>query len=716
MHGNCTEFSLRIVRYVPCRTWTKVKKVFPNAIEHKVSIYSEDGTSRKPNIEDDGCVHCRMERNATNNLIVDIEKWAKETKENFSLKKVIAGQKYSREEIALHNFDRAQNNCRLVHRDDISNLSRSVRLLSRVSKQKINDKIELKTFAENIAFPVSNSFVMGFEKQPCARLFHSLRSLICREHKRVIKSAIVDSSGSDGETKQRHKISAQIAVLSDEEFNAYIDSLVRLLLILNRNSNNNQHNADHILQPRSLPLLDDVKKDATSCFPEITKIIRGENTAAGEVLSISLDGNSNAVSIMPGLCEHGTCKKKFSLFQKKNPNTGENDSEDSGERREKKRSEGEKRDCRLGTAAMRPIVVESDLEDCTTTDPVDSTSVIRVYQFTDDSETIDVLQSLSTAAGFTNSDQYEGLNFGLRRSTRRRKTRFPIGCITDEKKINIGLHHNVAALRLLLYQNCQIPLNCKLSIAVILDNVLPPKSLEIAFDGSTETLSELIERLKVTGDDAYNLLETNAAEHVFLLYQVDKDCKPGDIETVLMDSLLQVSNIESPDSKSNPKKAKSRSSERGFQGTLLQSSTSSRTVGEEANKVGDSLSCCQSEESPNNLEIGLKSKKSVAENKMEESPSRSTKVKLGVMSNYSSDDEVTIVPSPLPQLKMCNEIDDAKKMELVSKLMKLSESNDESCCFEAVSWAMKASPEKTEAAIVDSALSKLFEKQSEVTE
>ena len=82
-------------------------------------MFTVNGEPRKPNNEEDGCIYCQKEKDAIKTLTSDVERWAKETKVNTSLKKLLDGKKISLGEIAFHNFDSAQNNCRLVHRDDI---------------------------------------------------------------------------------------------------------------------------------------------------------------------------------------------------------------------------------------------------------------------------------------------------------------------------------------------------------------------------------------------------------------------------------------------------------------------------------------------------------------------------------------------------------------------------------------------------------------------
>jgi len=362
--------------------------------------------------------------------------------------------------------------------------------------------------------------------------------------------------------------------------------------------------------------------------------------------------------------------------------------------------------------AMKPIVVESDLEDSKDTKDTKDTKdkantlSIRVFQYLEDSELDDALQSLRTVVGLPNSDNNEGLNFGLRRSTRKRKSKFPVGCITCEETIDIGLRYNVAAIRLLLLQNCQIPLGCKLSISAFPGGDSPPKGLDIAFDWSKKTLADLVmELILETGGDFG--VESNPSEHVFFLYKADKDNKSGEIENTLMDSMLQIANIGSSDSKSNTtvaKKSRKRSSERGFQGTLLQSSSTSRPTGDQKDGDGDD-SCCEVEADPKKVERRPRSNTLVSDDEIE---TQRPMIEKDAVSD-SSDGEVAIVPSPPRPVKRRNTITDDQKMELVCKLLQLTNSTDQSACFEAISWAIASNPYYSEAEVMDTALDKFLD-------
>lgn len=685
----------------------KDKEDFPDAIEQKILLSTVDGTMRKPNIEDDGCVHCRAEKDAINNLKKDVEGWAKETKSDFALKKLLDGKKISVGEIAIHNFDNAQNNCRLVHRDDITNFCQSVRLLGRLSRSKLSELSEIKSYVENIAFPSYHRVVLDFEKQPHARLLQSIRSLTCCEHKRVIKSAIIDSTRHGVEqVEHRCQLSNSVAVLSDEEYNSYINALSELLVILNRDYHQQEDEKVLHENPSASTLLEDVNEFSARCHPAIRRA-KEDDVSSDELLLFSLDGNSKEFSIIPGFCDHETCKKDYAPSVQKDAGVAvDSVSVDSTDAKEKPRAPKRKLDSRLGSVAMSPIIVESDLED----DPIDNRLKLRVFQHSAESGLIEALESLKSVVGTPNSGDDAIFDFGLRRSSRKRKTKFPIGCITGEHSINIGLHHNVAALRLLLFQDCQTPLGCNLSVVLNFGDDSLPKGHDIAFDESTKTLNELVDKLKSTHEDFAFLSESNLSEHLFLLYRVDKDDKSGDIEATLMDSLLQASNIESANPKGKPaKKKRNRSLERGFQGSLLQSS-SIPLANDRQNITDDDDDSCQIDESKEESKKENKYKAVISEDEFDDLRAQIDRDMAAACS--SDEEEVAIIPSPPPRAPAKSEIGDEKRMEIVCRLMELTELKDESRCFEAVSWVIKSNPKYDEAEVINAALTRIFDNSS----
>jgi hypothetical protein len=223
-----------------------------------------------------------------------------------------------------------------------------------------------------------------------------------------------------------------------------------------------------------------------------------------------------------------------------------------------------------GSGASNPICVDLD----SNTDKEKATyHRVKVFEVGKDASIDDAMKHVREAMGMPGQPTLNRTMisqwFVPRRSSRKRKPNFPVGgCIMDENTFNASPHHNVAALKLQLYQMCQVPLSSvRLFIVLLLDDNVEPIHLEVQFDWATRTFAELIEQLKevLAVEKGHGL---DIEENILFLYQ---PMSGGDTEdTELMDSLLEVSNLGE---KQSDKKKKERRPERGFSGTLLQSSS-----------------------------------------------------------------------------------------------------------------------------------------------
>jgi hypothetical protein len=156
--------------------------------------------------------------------------------------------------------------------------------------------------------------------------------------------------------------------------------------------------------------------------------------------------------------------------------------------------------------------------------------------------------------------------------------------------VKVGLHDNMAVLRLLLYERCEVPLFGRRFTLVISssNDEMANKILEIRFDWGQRILPELVHEMR--GEAEQNIDSAfEASKYLLPLYQKEETGDSRGLHETLMDSLLQVANLEAPDanlkSGSTNKRKMDRPSERGFQGTLLQSSSAqnySENGGEDA--------------------------------------------------------------------------------------------------------------------------------------
>jgi hypothetical protein len=157
----------------------------------------------------------------------------------------------------------------------------------------------------------------------------------------------------------------------------------------------------------------------------------------------------------------------------------------------------------------------------------------------------------------------------LRRSTRKRNAKLPYNSIVRQDTVDVALHHNFAALRLLFMQhNEQFPLCQKLFLVFAPEfgeePSLPPK--EVPFVENEVVLKDAY--VEMTSDEKLERLGDPASSLVLLRQTNAEDSIPND---ALMDVLLETANTVSKDCDESKGSKKRRAAERGFHGTLLSS-------------------------------------------------------------------------------------------------------------------------------------------------
>jgi hypothetical protein len=734
-HGNCNSSNHTRIRFISWEGWQKVKKVFPKAIEltkkRTIKVTGNPGV--------DGCPECNMERLSFERLQGDLEKWAKETHEDVELKNLVDGT-VSRE-IEARNFKRAQSGCRLVHRADIDSWRSTLKALKR--KTKLIDSKDLKAFVENIAFPSYHSVVLEFERQPIEKAVTSLRSLVCREHRLVIESAIFFINSESTDTKQSHLLSDHIVVLLDEEYSAYISSLAGLLRVLNPEEEDGMEIGSigsPVLIDTDKSLLNDILRITDSYHPRI-KEIRGQEKPE-DILLLSCDGSTKEFVLSPaGVCRCETCKKEFAPLLLPSNNDDDKIESISVDSNESKSDRIKKQEA-SGSESADPILVESDIDDTFTRGP--ATFPLRVFEVKDDSSLQEALDSLKEASALPRENSVLQNQF-LRRSSRSHKSRYPVGCLLSENSVNVGLHHNMAALRLLLYEKCEVGLSGR-KLTLVLPCVIPPKTCEIKFEWGQKSLHELFDEMSGLVDKSEGQQATPSTD-LLLLYQKESNGQSSTFNATVMDSLLQLANLEagSTDNQAKNKKRR-RSSERGFQGTLLHSSLPStnnhnRYLPEAKTPAKSDVSAVSDEEkyAKSTMEDPSPSKKitrfvlSESDNSDDEilkktlfspkprNPKEFNHTEMIIEQSESSNGEEendqllnrNSIPSGIPDgHQVAITIEESEEEKLQSDIsqslaMLIGQDVDQSKCWDATVWAIKNNGTgTTKSAVLDSAFAK----------
>ncbi|KAL3916643.1 MAG: hypothetical protein SGILL_005083 [Bacillariaceae sp.] len=669
-HGNRTAFRKNLIRFVPPEIWKLVKTIYPEAIEHKALDDNVEGISGRPYADFAGCPLCEQEKESAKQFRADIKRWTEETRANPALKKLLDTNRVDTRQIQSHNFNGAESGCRLVHRDDILNFRSAV---TRIAKTTGDD---IKASIEKIAFPPFHSVVYEFERESAGILLSSLKSLICGVHRKVIQSAIFQPAANEAE--KSGQLSKCIAVLSDEEYAAYVSSLTDLLSILSDEivAGRSSENRD----PQAHTLLEDIEKHLMVYHPAIRMAAdHSDDEESIRITLVSSDSGDSKIFVLspPGICDCETCEKEFAPLlemQKVEETNIESVSDSDGEGKPK--SKKSLKDTGALGASANPIVLDSDTEDG------GKTQQLRVFEFSGRAELSEAQSRLREAAGLSVAPALapnELWGQAPRRSTRKRKAIFPIGCILKETTVKAGLHHNLAALRLFLYQSFEFRLQWKLFAALVSsDGDQPPTVLELSYSSNEESLQDILDKLKENAgvtecvpDDENELL---------LLYQENENDSNA-IEASLMDALFEKSNAGG-EKKEKGNRKRNRASERGFRGTLLQSSSSAVAASESEPKVS------QKEDSPGGEGMN---KASISDND-DDSVKSAPKSSIG---DYSSDTELWL----------------ADRGEAIGKAMMedCDESLDPSSLMTAIEWAIANSPRDSDATIRDSAYAKYFD-------
>eukprot|EP00980_Cylindrotheca_fusiformis_P000669 scaffold160_cov136-Cylindrotheca_fusiformis.AAC.16 len=761
----------RLVRFVSWEVWKKVKKVFPESTSVKKKRIVEGET--KP--DDEGCPECRSEMMAYKQLVSDLATWSKETQEHFVLKDLIDGKRTVSRESEVKNFATAKGGCRLVHQLDIEAWRRAAKSLAKPQNIKAETCNELKAHVENIAFSSYHSVVLEFERQPVEKVVTSLRPLICRAHKLVIETAVFKGRGN-ADPVEGHFLADCIAVLSDDEYQAYISSLAELLPILYPDSKDREVGSigSPVLVDTEKSLQRDIRRITDSYHPKIKHVDNGHRS--DDILAFALGGSSKEFLLSPGVCHCETCNKEFApLLIKSGPDIDERiesisvDSLDSNIAVQKKGP-------MIGSISTNPILVESDIEDGDTNQR--NRFTLRVFQVKDTASIDEALKSLEEASALSpmekeegrmtsivnnrkdSSDQLEKMSATipfLRRSSRKRKSRYPFGCLLSESSINVGLHHNVAALRLLMYEKCEVSLSANKLTLVQSSNEKAHCTLDVKSEWNSRSLEELMDDMNKGHENGFKINPDPSG--ILLLFQQEDKGKMRPVNETVLDSLLQVANLESQNSEKDGKvgKKRKRSSERGFQGTLLHSSGTSsniqvgnssipETVRREKSDVSAisdeekdtaSASCERDDISRQKPQVvrndGLSYDhhalpppspfaREVTREKKPIANCESKGKSYGISRTPDVGDDHAYVDLDDHNEKSCEieenisdqlqeeNISDQLQEDLVAGLLKLlGEAADQSKCWDAAEWALKTNPqEKNKEKLLDKAVGKYF--------
>lgn len=567
-HGQCTRVTKQSVRYVSWKVWSVILKLFPHAIEHRQPRRSSDDIEVVDIAEE--CLQCEEKESLVDNLSKELCMHAKacstiaddmegdpddvilcDDDENFhaihvadakSFKKFVSTFRRKLTKSEPDSLRQEVLNC-LAPNEDIAHLSR---FSPETEEAQTLDEIDRRTLELTSKF---------------------FRTLKCLKHRLPISSGLTVAPSKNGSTVPHPKLSTKfVCLINDSTYRKYMTSICALARIL-ISSEEGVPSGFAVEYEASLQMMDDFcsRHGVFEWHPTLRQGGRPGRTVILE------SGKWCMKFYWPGdLCCDGNCLSELNVLYPPLPERSGISNKITGN--------GEK--SAFGTDA-HPIMIDVDSDDGTTN--VD-TFPLLVFEAEESAPDESILQGISQCTGV--ASPLDDDTSGLRRSSRRRKTRMPLGVLQSEETVQADMCQNIAALRLRLFEACKdFQLNHRLLLLVTkVDtkadadprNAKRSTTIPLDFSLNQKTLVE------ICGDALDKDFGSFVPKDSLLLIRqavVEESARSISKES-LMDDLISLSNISNEKGK---KRKKERTVERGFTGTLLSSglSTAKRSRGNE---------------------------------------------------------------------------------------------------------------------------------------
>lgn len=554
-------------------TWEALGEIFPRAVEHKIERTVDDSN---PTFV---CHECEA--------VSNVEEFLRER-----VKTVITASRVSKSSgpyhaqrlvnDELHGGSKAES-YRIVHEDDIGSWQALLAGYAAYEQKKTAEPVEayvkevLRASTESSLLPLllANAGMVDQDEDGLLGLLAStIRPIVCTAHGKPISNAVFDTLKTDlaGEPE----LNGRVAVLDEDRYLAYLAELTAVLgTIVNPDVGALHGDVDRSYDEEVEEAMDFCRRMKLDVLhPKCTKRLPTQS-ANGSSESFTCTSNEAGMRFLltPFTCKDEECNQLFDLWQE---------------------SEGRKKwstkcpSTRSTESATTPvIIVDSDIEEI----PGDTFS-LRVFVAESGASSDAALSGLSQCIGLP-MDEPDSGSLSVRRSRRKRTSRYPVGAIVGEDTIQFDLQHNIAALRLFLLERCggepayELDHDLKLVVSlataespILLDAIidvdgmvpapLPPKVIDLSFAMNDKTMRQVCE--SALGE---KIGKSSLGDKIFLLRVPDKDPTAVDITSdEIMEHLIKASNALAPDNKrlaSGKNGNKTTRAERGFSGTLLSS-------------------------------------------------------------------------------------------------------------------------------------------------
>ena len=571
MHGKFSVSSKRSIRYVPWSVWHDIETLFPKAIAHRRSRIAFGEVEEAD--EDSGCAICELDAQTASTkkenlvlLLSSIEKTLRRDCLNHSafLMKEVNSDTQQRYRV-IHGDDRqAWNKFILKARRDI--------LKGGCVDEKTRDLLlPLEKWDRDALL----SLELGLTESPSANCIEFLSSVvrpIACKHKLPIRSALFKPGAPKGRSTPP-LLNSDLLLLDETKYRSLVSDWMALC-------------SELLGEPHSktIEIVDNDDAGKTTNNTNWFHPMFLSNTAANdhsvshayfavesESLAMRFDFESN-------ICADPACNEAFAEWTK-------------AEQVAKSRVDFagvNSSHLALGAAESDPIPIDCDVSTKTC-----RRTFVKVFEAETGASLESILSGLNMCSGVAGCGHEESAI--LRRSTRRRKVRFPQGGIVAEDCVGIELTSNIAALRLLLLERCcnGSPFELSHTVRLVMPNnvdkterltddksSLPlsddapetsangncsSRVIDLTLDMAGEVLEDVVSRSTGGGDPDLPLQLSD----LVIVRQTNED--PGLKDTpkdALLDHLIGLSNALKVDNGKGKRKG-SRRVERGFSGTLL---------------------------------------------------------------------------------------------------------------------------------------------------
>jgi hypothetical protein len=449
-HGNLAMRNKRSIRYVPWKVWSVLKCAFPKAMELKIKRRSLDEPE-----DDDLCQECVADNNNEEHAKSRLADLAQ-----YCLKNPLPQCFRIEELIEREASTTTTSQYRLLHQDDMAFWYLFLSSLGGKNPSKITEGFyeltatasSLQGYGFDIFMPDSTDHIMPnpSDSSRLRCLSTMFRPIVCRKHRLPISSAF-ESDFSERDSTNCPNVpsllSERVIIMEESAYQDFLAKVAALTSVLFPSSDEplpmqvNRTPADELSDGAEFIKQWKIDSHHPIFRPTVQKRgppVPGSFIASSDTMSMCFD-------LECATCKDDECNLLFKLWQEQEDASSIKGSKGS----DSSKSSKPRMSNASGAAAHDPIQLDSDFDD----DAALNTYTLRLFEADGNADEQSALTSLVQCAGLPAGDTADEGNV-LRRSSRKRKSRYPVGVIKDEKSVKIAMHHNVAAIRLKIFEMC----------------------------------------------------------------------------------------------------------------------------------------------------------------------------------------------------------------------------------------------------------------------